>query len=134
VPGGEAGLPELDGARQGGEVGAFCFIFAASCLRLCGPGRLGRLIGMIGGEVGLVWSVALFETWGGRGASGGVRVRVEIMGSQTCGIVGKSQPVLMMINAIIFTRTRTPPQVGPDADASDGGLSEVIIESQWVPR
>jgi hypothetical protein len=36
-----------------------------------------------------------------------VRVRVEIMGSQKCGFVGKSQPVLMMINPIIFTRTRT---------------------------
>jgi arylsulfatase A-like enzyme len=35
-----------------------------------------------------------------------VRVRVEIMGSQKCGFVGKSQPVLMMINLIIFTRTR----------------------------
>jgi hypothetical protein len=28
------------------------------------------------------------------------------MGSQTCEIVGKSQPVLIMINPIIFTRTR----------------------------
>eukprot|EP01047_Picozoa_sp_COSAG01_P030998 COSAG01_NODE_2182_length_8212_cov_7.046838_2_plen_172_part_00 len=35
-----------------------------------------------------------------------VRVRVEIMGSQNCRIVGKSQSVLMMINPIIFTRTR----------------------------
>jgi hypothetical protein len=34
------------------------------------------------------------------------RVRVEIMGSQKCGIVGKSQPVLMMIDPIIFTHTR----------------------------
>jgi hypothetical protein len=38
---------------------------------------------------------------------GWIRVRVEIMGSQKCGIVGESQPVLMMINPIIFTRTRT---------------------------
>jgi hypothetical protein len=29
------------------------------------------------------------------------------MGSQKSGIVGKSQPVLLMINPIIFTRTRT---------------------------
>jgi hypothetical protein len=36
-----------------------------------------------------------------------IRVRVEIMGSQKSGIVGKSQPVLMMINPMIFTRTRT---------------------------
>jgi hypothetical protein len=35
-----------------------------------------------------------------------IRVRVEIMGSQKCGIVGKSQPVLTVINPIIFTRTR----------------------------
>ena len=36
-----------------------------------------------------------------------LRVRVEIMGSQKCGIVGKSQSVLIMINPIIiFTRTR----------------------------
>jgi hypothetical protein len=32
-----------------------------------------------------------------------VRVRVEIMGSQTCGIVGQSQSVLIMIRPIIFT-------------------------------
>jgi hypothetical protein len=32
---------------------------------------------------------------------------VEIMGSQKCGIEGKSQPVFMMIHPIIFTRTRT---------------------------
>jgi hypothetical protein len=37
-----------------------------------------------------------------------IRVRVEIMGSQNFRIVGKSQPVLIMINPIIFTRTRTP--------------------------
>jgi hypothetical protein len=36
-----------------------------------------------------------------------VRVRVEIMGSQKCRILGKSQSVLIMINPIIFTRTRT---------------------------
>jgi hypothetical protein len=35
-----------------------------------------------------------------------LRVRVEIMGSQNCGIVGKSQPVLIMANPIIFTHTR----------------------------
>eukprot|EP01049_Picozoa_sp_SAG25_P016296 SAG25_NODE_3675_length_1003_cov_1.250000_1_plen_148_part_10 len=36
-----------------------------------------------------------------------LRVRVEIMGSQKCRIVGKSQSVLMMINPIIFTRPRS---------------------------
>jgi hypothetical protein len=35
-----------------------------------------------------------------------LRVRVEIMGSQKCGIVGKSQSVLIMISPIIFTRAR----------------------------
>jgi hypothetical protein len=39
-------------------------------------------------------------------APGQHRVRGEIMGSQKCRIVGKSQPVLTMINPIIFTRTR----------------------------
>jgi hypothetical protein len=34
-----------------------------------------------------------------------LRVRVEIIGPQTCGIVGRSQPVLMMSNPMIFTRT-----------------------------
>jgi hypothetical protein len=44
----------------------------------------------------------------GRRAHGGsLRVRVEIMGSQPCRIVRKSQPVLMMINPMISTRTRT---------------------------
>eukprot|EP01047_Picozoa_sp_COSAG01_P072060 COSAG01_NODE_11357_length_1952_cov_1.785753_3_plen_48_part_01 len=33
------------------------------------------------------------------------RVRVETMGPQKWGIAAKSQSVLMMINAMIFTRT-----------------------------
>jgi hypothetical protein len=37
------------------------------------------------------------------------RVQVEIMGSQKYGIVGKSQPVLIVINPIIFTRPPAPP-------------------------
>jgi hypothetical protein len=42
------------------------------------------------------------------GAGGGVGcVRVEVMGSQKCRIVGKSQSVFIMIYPIIFTRTRT---------------------------
>ena len=36
-----------------------------------------------------------------------LRVRVEIMRWQKCRVLGKSQSVLMMINPIIFTRTRT---------------------------
>jgi hypothetical protein len=34
-------------------------------------------------------------------------VRGEIMGSHNCGIVGKSQLVLMMIDPMISTRTRS---------------------------
>jgi hypothetical protein len=41
-------------------------------------------------------------------------VRVKIMaGSQKCRIVGKSQSVLIMINPIIFTRTRICPSTDP---------------------
>jgi hypothetical protein len=36
-----------------------------------------------------------------------IRVQVEIMGSQKCRIVGKSQSAVMMINPIIFTHTRS---------------------------
>jgi hypothetical protein len=36
-----------------------------------------------------------------------VRVRVKILGSQKCRIVGESQAVLIMIDPIISTRTRT---------------------------
>jgi hypothetical protein len=45
-----------------------------------------------------------------------IRVRVEIMGPVKYENVGKSQPVLMMINPMIFTRTRMwrPPAV-PEA-------------------
>jgi hypothetical protein len=48
---------------------------------------------------------------GGNRAGGGwgssfIRVRVEMTGSPKCGTIGKSQSVLMMINPIIFTRTR----------------------------
>eukprot|EP01047_Picozoa_sp_COSAG01_P043379 COSAG01_NODE_3847_length_5644_cov_25.352209_6_plen_108_part_00 len=43
-----------------------------------------------------------------------LRVRVEIMGSQKCRIVGKSQSVLIMIDPIISTLTsRAWHQVGP---------------------
>jgi hypothetical protein len=44
-----------------------------------------------------------------------IRVRVEIMGSSNCRIVGESQPVLIMINPIIFTRTRMKKRPGPAA-------------------
>jgi hypothetical protein len=41
-----------------------------------------------------------------RPSAGYARVWVEIMGSQQCGIVGESQPVLSMIDPMSFTRTR----------------------------
>jgi hypothetical protein len=49
-----------------------------------------------------------------------IRVRVEIMGSQKCGIVGKYQPVLIMIKPIIFTRTRSK-SAHPASRASPAG-------------
>eukprot|EP01047_Picozoa_sp_COSAG01_P006887 COSAG01_NODE_254_length_20214_cov_25.086254_6_plen_157_part_00 len=51
-----------------------------------------------------------------------LRVRMEIMRSHKCGIVGKSQSVIMMINPIIFTRTRIRDAlelVKPSAAATD---------------
>eukprot|EP01047_Picozoa_sp_COSAG01_P059020 COSAG01_NODE_7029_length_3384_cov_2.727245_3_plen_113_part_00 len=60
----------------------------------------------------MVYSLVEGEGCAAGGASHGqpggwLRVRVEIMGWQhKCGIVGKSQPVLIMIDPIIFTRTR----------------------------
>eukprot|EP01049_Picozoa_sp_SAG25_P010623 SAG25_NODE_1181_length_3670_cov_3.991319_2_plen_64_part_00 len=45
---------------------------------------------------------AIFES---RAPPAPAPVRVEIMGSQKCGIVGKSQPALIVINPMIFTRT-----------------------------
>eukprot|EP01047_Picozoa_sp_COSAG01_P033587 COSAG01_NODE_2478_length_7613_cov_477.283737_4_plen_335_part_00 len=55
------------------------------------------------------WAVAVGDVGGIHpGASYlSIWVRVEVMGSQNCRIVRKSQSVLMMINPIIFTRTRT---------------------------
>jgi hypothetical protein len=56
---------------------------------------------------------AVFDT---HGAS--VRVRVEIMGSQKCRIVGKSRTVLIMIDPIISTRTRNAAFLGRGAWSS----------------
>jgi hypothetical protein len=41
-----------------------------------------------------------------------IRVRVEIMGSHKCRIVGKYQSVAIMIDAIIFTRARSTVRCG----------------------
>jgi hypothetical protein len=59
------------------------------------------------------------------GASNELRVRVEIMGSQKCGTVGKSQPVLVMSIPITSTRTRSccAADGGPSA-----GLAPVALE------
>jgi ribosomal protein S14 len=67
-----------------------------------------------------------------------IRVRVGIMGSQTCRIVGKSQPVLIMINPIIFTRTRnTPPGRPQDSTSSPSPSwrrrSTATRRARWPP-
>jgi hypothetical protein len=56
-----------------------------------------------------------------------VRVRVEIMGSQNCRIVGKSQPFLIVIHPITFTRTRNRPFW--DAGAH---LQQLKLNGLWV--
>jgi hypothetical protein len=44
-----------------------------------------------------------------------LRVRVEIIGSPKCGIVGKSQPALVITDPMISTRTRTLRESAPAA-------------------
>ena len=58
---------------------------------------------------GCHWTRATWRRWGGifDWNHAQLRVRVEIMGSQKCRIVGKSQSVLILIDPIISTRTRT---------------------------
>jgi hypothetical protein len=60
-----------------------------------------------------------FEPWtGGGGRTDSCsRVRVEIMGSQNCRILGKSQSGLIMIDPMIFTRTR----IGAGGDQPPAG-------------
>jgi hypothetical protein len=60
--------------------------------------------------------------WAGR-VGPFLRVRVELMGSHKCRIVGKSQPVLVVINPIISTRTRNTGRkgVGWGAPPRQGG-------------
>jgi hypothetical protein len=64
----------------------------------CGDGRCVRACALR--------SLPLRSDTGG-GNADLLRVRVEIMGSQKCRIVGRSQPVLIMIDPILFTRTHT---------------------------
>jgi hypothetical protein len=59
-------------------------------------------------------------------AAAAARVRVEIMGSQQCGIVGKSQPGLVMIDPVNFTRARAGWLAG------SGGLAVVMGVSGWL--
>jgi hypothetical protein len=56
--------------------------------------------------------------------TGVVQVQVATMGSQKCRIVGKSQPVLIMTNPMIATRTRR--------DLSQTGTGR--SQSRWKPR
>jgi hypothetical protein len=82
---------------------------AASPLRTArGPTRHPATAGMGDARVSLAQAGAGACTPTPTPAADSLRVRVEIMGSQKCGIVGKSQSVLVMINPMIFTRTRTP--------------------------
>jgi hypothetical protein len=58
----------------------------------------------------LAWWRSLCQSGGAAagaacGMSWHLRVRVEMIGSQKCGIAGKSQSDLMMTNPMIFTRT-----------------------------
>jgi hypothetical protein len=54
----------------------------------------------------------------------GLRVRVEIMGSQKCRrIVGKSQSVLIMVDPTIFTRTRNRGGRGGGHRAARGAVA-----------
>jgi hypothetical protein len=52
------------------------------------------------------WRVRTVELPGVAATGTHVRVRVEVMGSHKCGIVGKYQSVLIMINPMISPRTR----------------------------
>jgi hypothetical protein len=70
-------------------------------------------------------------------------MRVKIMGSQTCRIVGKYQSVIIVINPIIFTRTRTDcaPQlctacINPAAESRARRCTErdVLPQSGRPPR
>jgi hypothetical protein len=61
-----------------------------------------------------------------------LRVRVEIMGSQKCRIVGKSQPVLVTISPIIFTRTRIHNVPAPRREALER-LQLMAQQSRHVP-
>jgi hypothetical protein len=61
----------------------------------------------LGEHLGAEEGEQLREVRGTGGATArDVWVRVEMMDSQKCRIVGKSQPARMMTNPIIFTRTR----------------------------
>jgi hypothetical protein len=69
-------------------------------------------------EIGALGAAALGRVFELNSVSVLLRVRVEIMGSQKCGIVGKSQSVpIIMINPIIFTRTRNFQQPPPPPPA-----------------
>eukprot|EP01047_Picozoa_sp_COSAG01_P026808 COSAG01_NODE_1741_length_9356_cov_13.065572_5_plen_204_part_00 len=60
---------------------------------------------------------------GGAQPRGELRVRVEIMGPGKYENAGKSQSVLIMINPIIFTRTRTQGVSSPHRPLGGGGCA-----------
>eukprot|EP01047_Picozoa_sp_COSAG01_P042232 COSAG01_NODE_3675_length_5804_cov_4.926919_5_plen_174_part_00 len=55
-----------------------------------------------------------------------IRVRVKIVGSQKCGIVGKSQSALIMIDPIISTRTRSFDGASRDSEAPSEHLAASV--------
>jgi hypothetical protein len=98
-----SGIPEVMGYLNGVHIPRIMRLrtllvklLGSLCANTCGlaVGVLGPLV-----HVGAIVGSGLT-----RGQK--VRVRVELMGSQTCRIAGESQSVLIMINPIIFTRTR----------------------------
>jgi hypothetical protein len=61
-----------------------------------------------------------------------VRVRVKILGSQNCGIVGKYQSVLVMINPNIFTRTRMTSVAVVGGACAQAWLVDHLGVKDWV--
>jgi hypothetical protein len=60
-------------------------------------------------------------------------VRVEIMGSQKCGIAGKSQSAVVMINPIISSHTRMHAVLCDDEDDGDDALRRLMSATAHPP-
>jgi hypothetical protein len=111
------------GPAQPALTGAPCSASLSACLPAAGARRRRRLNrrrsvpgartwGRAAPCCGAWWSRSRRCRWASsrcwrRSTQVCLRVRLEKLGSQTCGIVGKSQSVLIMSNPMILTRTRT---------------------------